>query len=49
MTSLEKIVDEDTAPAFLWHTADDELVPVENTLMMAEAMKAKGVSVEHHI
>ena len=49
VTSLEKIVDEDTAPAFLWHTADDKLVPVENTLIMAEAMKSKGVGVEYHI
>ena len=48
-TSLEKIVDEDTTPAFIWHTADDQLVPVENAILMTEAMQANGVSVEQHI
>lgn len=30
----------DTPPAFLWHTAEDAAVPVENSLMMAAAMSA---------
>lgn len=47
--SLEKQVTEHTARAFLWHTFEDDLVPVENTLMMAEALRKKGVQFELHI
>ncbi len=38
-----------TAPAFLWHTADDEAVPVENSVSMFEALKAHGVAAELHV
>lgn len=47
--SLEKQVSEDTPPTFLWHTAKDELVPVENSLLFFNALRAKGVSAEMHI
>ena len=47
--SLEKRVSRKTPPIFLWHTADDTTVPVENALLLAEALHAKGVSVECHI
>ena len=47
--SLEKCVTEETVPAFLWHTAEDELVPVENSLLFFAALKRAGVSVELHI
>lgn len=47
--SLERLVTKRTPPAFLWHTADDTTVPVENTLLLAEALRAKGVRVECHI
>ena len=35
--SLECNVDEDSAPAFIWHTAEDEAVPVVGSLRLAEA------------
>ena len=35
--SLECNVDEDSAPAFIWHTAEDDLVPVVGSLRLAEA------------
>ena len=35
--SLECNVDEDSAPAFIWHTAEDALVPVVGSLRLAEA------------
>ena len=38
--SLEKHVSQDTCPAFIWHTAEDAVVPVENALLMASAMQA---------
>ena len=47
--SLEKHVDKDTPPCFLWHTATDELVPVENSLLFAEACKNMGVNYALHI
>ena len=47
--SIENRVDKQTPPAFLWHTADDEGVPVENTLLMAQALSAKSVPFELHV
>lgn len=47
--SLEKQVTEDTPKAFLWHTFEDDLVPVENTLKMAEALRKQGIQFELHI
>lgn len=41
--SLEQYVSEHTPPAFLWHTAADELVPVENSLLFAEGLSKKKV------
>ena len=37
--SLETQVTKDTVPCFLWQTVTDELVPVENSCMMAQALK----------
>ena len=36
--SLELAVKPETPPSFLWHTADDGAVPVENSLMYAKAL-----------
>ena len=36
-------------PAFLWHTFADDAVPVENTLLLAQAMRRAGVPFELHI
>ena len=47
--SLEKHVTPDTPPAFLWHTAADRDVPVENSLLFATAMKRAGVPFELHV
>ncbi|MBE6885468.1 MAG: alpha/beta hydrolase [Ruminococcaceae bacterium] len=47
--SLEKWVTEKTPPAFLWHTASDEAVPVQNSLLYAMAMAKCGNRVELHI
>lgn len=46
--SLEKQVTPQTPPCFLWHTMDDDCVPVENSLMFASALHAAGVPVELH-
>lgn len=47
--SAELNVTEDTPPAFLWHTASDGSVPVQNSLNLANALAAKGVSFELHV
>ena len=47
--SLEKRVRRGAPPFFLWHTADDTCVPVENTLLLAKALEARGVDVEARI
>jgi len=46
--SIEKRVDCDTCPAFVWHTAEDDL-PVENSLYMCEALSAHKIPFELHI
>jgi acetyl esterase/lipase len=38
-----------TPPSFLWHTANDEGVPVENSLLFAEALSKYKVPFELHI
>lgn len=47
--SLEKLVDGNTPPVFLWHTLDDSEVPVENTLLMERALRKAGVLHEVHL
>lgn len=47
--SLEKLVTEDSAPAFVWHTYDDPVVPVRNSLDLVSAMANKNISAELHI
>ena len=47
--SLELNVSEETPPTFLWHTFSDDLVPVENSLLFAQALRKKKVPFELHI
>ena len=47
--SLEKHVDAATPPTFLWHTFSDGTVPVQNSLMMAAALRDANVPFELHI
>ena len=47
--SVENRVDRQTPPIFLWHTANDEGVPVENTLLMASALAGKKIPFACHI
>lgn len=49
LVSLEEQVSGDTVPTFIWSTCDDELVPVENTLMFTEALAAHKVPFTSHI
>ncbi len=47
--SLENLVDGNTPPVFLWHTLDDDEVPVENTLLIEQALRKAGVPHEVHL
>lgn len=49
LMSLHQQVTVDTPPAFLWHTAADQAVPVENTLLYAAALSKVKVPFEVHI
>ena len=49
LLSNEMQVTRDTPPTFLAHSTDDKTVPVENSIMFYEALKAKGVPAEMHI
>ena len=47
--SAEKRVTAKTPPAFIFHTADDAGVPVENALMYASALRAHKIPFELHV
>lgn len=47
--SLENQVTADTPPAFIWHTNEDGLVPAENSLLLALAMRKQNIPVELHL
>lgn len=47
--SLEKQVNGDTPPAFIWHTFTDDAVPVENSLLFVSALRRANVPAEFHM
>lgn len=47
--SSELRVTSDTPPTFLWHTSDDEAVPVENCLLYTAALRSAGVPFDLHV
>ena len=47
--SLDESVTSETQPTFLFHTRNDQLVPVENSLRFADALNRAGVPFEMHI
>lgn len=47
--SLEKHVTDDMPPCFLWQTATDDSVPVENSYLFAMACRKAGVPFAHHV
>lgn len=49
LVSLEKQVGPHTPSTFLWHTATDDTVPVENSLLLAQALSKHRVGLELHI
>ena len=47
--SCEKLVGKQTPPTFLFHTFEDQTVPVQNSIYYAEALADNGVPFEMHI
>lgn len=47
--SPEKRVTKDSVPVFIWHTEEDDCVPVENSLLLAQAYRKAGVPFALHI
>ena len=49
LLSNETQVTAETPPCFLWHTVEDQAVPVENSLQFAAALRRSGVPFELHL
>lgn len=47
--SLENQVSKSTPPAFIWHTFEDSIVPLENSLLFAKKMREVGIPFELHV
>lgn len=47
--SLEKQVNDTMPPVFIWHTFEDDVVPTENTLLFASALREHRIPFELHI
>lgn len=47
--SLDKLVTEKTPPAFIWHTASDDVVPVSNSILYANALAQNKIPFALHI
>ena len=47
--SVEERVDGNSAPAFIWHTGEDNGVPVENSLCLALKYREHGVPFSLHV
>jgi acetyl esterase/lipase len=48
-TYLDEVVNEHTSPAFLWATAEDQVVPVMNSISYASALAKQEINFELHI
>lgn len=47
--SLEHHVHKNMPPIFIFHTVDDEAVPIENALVLIAALKEQNIPVEAHL
>lgn len=47
--TAEENITPDTPPAFIWHTYEDDVVPVEQAFRLALALKANGIPIALHI
>ncbi len=47
--SLEYQVNDAVPRSFIWHTFEDKLVPVQNSILLVQALVAAGIPVEFHL
>ena len=47
--SLENCVNENTPRSFIWHTFEDGAVPVQNSILLADALVKHHIPTELHI
>lgn len=47
--SLETLIDKNACPAFIFHCADDKVVPVGNSLALAKAYSENSIPFELHV
>ena len=47
--SLDRLVTDKTPPTFLWHTAEDDVVPVMNSILYAQALALHKIPFDLHI
>lgn len=47
--SLEMQVNADTPPTFLWHTFEDDVVPMENSMLFASHLRRNEIPFELHL
>ena len=46
---LDALVDKTLPPVYMWHTFDDDCVPLENSLCFARSCYEQNVPVEYHV
>jgi acetyl esterase/lipase len=49
LLSLENQVTDKVPPVFMWHTFEDQSVPLENSILFASALRKAGVNFEYHV
>ena len=49
LVGCDRQVDDNTPPAFLWHTAEDDVVHVRNSIDFAAALAKRGIPAELHV
>lgn len=47
--SIERLVTEKFPPCFVWHTLEDQVVPVQNSLLLIEQLVEKQIFCEFHL
>ncbi len=47
--ACDRLVSEDTPPAFIWSTGEDNVVPIKNSIIYAETLYKYGIPAELHI
>ena len=49
LLSIEKNINSSTPPAFIWHTSEDVIVPINGSLKLCQAYYDAGIPVELHV